>query len=613
MVKKNKIQIEIAAKNKTKRGVDSAEKRLKAFSSSLRSIAKNVTIAGGAMAAGLAVVVRQASTMGDELQKTSIRTGASVEMLSRLGHAAQISGADMGALRIGIRRLGANMRDARDGLLASLETFEELGVTVTDTEGNLRPMLDVFLDMSDSLKGLGNETLAAALAQRALGRSGDLLLPLLFEGRQGIMALADESDRLGNTWTRLEADQAAAFVDANTRVKASIRGITREIFIGLEPALSGLADSLSAVTPKLSAWIDQHPKAVAGVGKLTAAVVSGAGLTVALAVLASAAGIVVRGMESLKLAILGVRIAMLSATAASVGAFAGLIAALGSIIFLATKAREKLNQLDDGEKRRQARLVSQGTSGAGFGGLLGSLGASLIRRRAQGQANQFVGPQPGRGFGPERIFPQRAPRTTAPPPAAGGPGGEVQAPTTGGLGIAVPGGGQARLGPNGPVFGPVLEMTEQLGMTIGHTTTLTENLTAQFEDLGTTSQGVAGAMVNHLAGIGDAIGVTFANELAQGKLRLKSFGAAFGQVFQQIVAQIVAAIAKLVIFKALFGIFGGGPVGGLSLGKLLGFQRGGIVRGYQGGGIVTGGVPGRDSVLAAVAPGEAIIPKQLTD
>lgn len=617
MATKNKIEVTIGAKDQTKTGVASAEKRLQNFSKNMANVGVKVAAAGAAMAGSLALILKQSAAMGDELQKASIRTGATVEQLSRLGHAATISGADLGALKVGIRRLGANMRDARDGLLASVETFDELGVSATDSAGNLRPLIDVFLDIADATSKMEDTTLAGALAQRALGRSGDLLLPLLFEGREGIQRLSDESDRLGITWTRLESDQAANLVDAMSRIKGSMSGISREILSALEPAIVRLAEELTTLLPKFTKWVDKHPEAVLNIGKLTAAIVGAGGFLIGLAAISTGLALAVKGFAALELGILAVKVALVGVSLGPIAALAGVLIGITAAVMAAEKLSAKIAAERGGERKRNVGSSGLVGSFGKSGGLGTSLGISAPQLERKGLLKRV-----GTGELPAGFFPQLPPgykpqpaAATAQPPAGAPTEASEMDPLASSamLGIGAPGGGQAQLGLGAPQLGPTLQMTEELGFSIGNAVTLTDDLEAHFMDLGTTSEGVAGAMVGHLAGLGDAIGYTFADALVSGQIKLEAFGQMFKQVFAGIIAQIIAAVAKLLIFKALFSIIGGGPAGGLSLGKMLGFSRGGLVPSFAGGGIVTGGVPGRDSVLAAVSPGELVIPKQVTD
>src|ERR1035437_5883799 len=74
------------------------------------------------------------------------------------------------------------------------------------------------------------------------------MTPLLDQGRSGIKKLADESDALGNTMTRVQANQLLQFEEGMKRLKAGVGAFERSIALALLPALENLATALFAGT-----------------------------------------------------------------------------------------------------------------------------------------------------------------------------------------------------------------------------------------------------------------------------------------------------------------------------------------------------------------------------
>src|SRR5262245_3402549 len=77
------------------RGLEKAEKRLKAFGEGLRSIGTKMATIGAAVAGSMLGASKVFADMGSDLVDMSQRTGVSVESLSELGYAAEQSGTDM--------------------------------------------------------------------------------------------------------------------------------------------------------------------------------------------------------------------------------------------------------------------------------------------------------------------------------------------------------------------------------------------------------------------------------------------------------------------------------------------------------------------------------------
>src|SRR5574337_1041845 len=93
--------IEISANDaQLVKGLQSATRRLKAFGDGLKTIGASIeqaglkiTALGVGIVGGLLAAARSFSATGDQLDKMATRTGVSVEALSELGYAAQLSGA----------------------------------------------------------------------------------------------------------------------------------------------------------------------------------------------------------------------------------------------------------------------------------------------------------------------------------------------------------------------------------------------------------------------------------------------------------------------------------------------------------------------------------------
>jgi len=97
-----------------------------------------------------------------------------------------------------------------------------------------------------------------------------------------------------------------------------------------------------------------------------------------------------------------------------------------------------------------------------------------------------------------------------------------------------------------------------------------------------------------------------------------AFGAeiSFRDFFKQLIKDLLKAIVQALILRAILGISTGGAgaaVGGAAVGfHPVALRAGGII-GARSGFLVSGVDGGRDSTLIAGRPGEAVLPKELTD
>ncbi|HMQ17314.1 MAG TPA: hypothetical protein PKC49_15210, partial [Phycisphaerae bacterium] len=76
--------VELGVSDKLTKGLQAAEKRLKAFGEGLRSVGTKLAAIGGTALTALFGTAKTFADMGDSLDEMSARTGVSVETLSEV-------------------------------------------------------------------------------------------------------------------------------------------------------------------------------------------------------------------------------------------------------------------------------------------------------------------------------------------------------------------------------------------------------------------------------------------------------------------------------------------------------------------------------------------------
>ena len=256
-------------------GLSAAENQVKksteAMAAKFASIGKTMTIVGGAVTAAFGIIIKKTMEAGDQFDKMALRTGESVENLSSLAYACDITGTSIEGLELGIKFLTKGMQDASKGTGLAKEAFEELGISITDTEGNLRPTVDILKEAATKIAAIENPAKQAALAMELFGaRSGTQLIPLLKEGGAGIEELMNKAKELGITMSTEAASAAAEFKDRLTDLKGSIAGAGRDIAMILIPPLTKLAEKAVEIIKKIREWADAHKPLVEWIVKIGA-------------------------------------------------------------------------------------------------------------------------------------------------------------------------------------------------------------------------------------------------------------------------------------------------------------------------------------------------------
>ena len=212
-------------------------------------------VAGVAAAtAGLAVLIKKTATYGDVIDKMSKRTGTSVEFLQKLKHAAELGGSSLESMEKGIRTLAKSTAEAGDGIATYSDEFDKLGVSVRNTEGNLKSTEDIFVEVAEALAKVENSTERVAIAQALLGRSGTQVLAIMADGAKGFAEAMQEAEDLGLIMSQQDISNAAKMNDELTRTKGLLGGLGRGFAARFLPAVNA---ALIAFRGKIKALQDE--------------------------------------------------------------------------------------------------------------------------------------------------------------------------------------------------------------------------------------------------------------------------------------------------------------------------------------------------------------------
>ncbi|MDA2936838.1 phage tail tape measure protein [Acidobacteria bacterium AH-259-A15] len=228
--------------SKFDKGITSSRQKAEKFTKALKVV--------GGIAVGLGVtfaaLAKRAIDSADNFAKMSKSTGVSTEALSALSHAAKLSGTDMETLEKALGRLAVNASDTGQGIGEAKVAFEQLGISVKDADGNLRPIEEVMLDVADRFSEMEDGTQKTALAMDIFGRSGMALIPMLNEGRTGLAGMMTEAQNLGLVIGTDTARSAERFNDALLKLTSATTGIVN-VILG-----SGLLDGLVVMAEGLA-------------------------------------------------------------------------------------------------------------------------------------------------------------------------------------------------------------------------------------------------------------------------------------------------------------------------------------------------------------------------
>lgn len=331
--------VELGVSDKLTAGLRRAQKQLEAFGAGLRSIGTRLAGIGAAAVTGLLGTAKVFSDMGDVLDKMSIRTGISVEALSELGYAAELSGADLETLESGVRIMQRTLGEAAQGTGTAVEALDRLGLSAAQLAG-LSPEQQ-FKVLADRISKVSDPTLRAAIAMEVFGKAGTKLLPLMADGAAGIEAMQEEARRLGLTVSTETARDAAQLNDTlGTLWKVLKQGVFT-IGGALAPLLKDIAERITRIIVSATAWIKANRETVVWALKVAAAVAVAGVAIIALGYTISGIGATL-GIVAGVIGGIGTTFSLIGAAIAAILSPVGLaiaaIVALGGVLIVTTGA-----------------------------------------------------------------------------------------------------------------------------------------------------------------------------------------------------------------------------------------------------------------------------------
>ena len=179
--------------------------------------------------------------------------GVSTDALQALSLASTQAGISGEELQRGLAALTRKIADAATGEQAAEQAFARLGIAFRNTEGQARPTEAVLVDIAEKLKDLENPAERAAVVTSMFGdRIGQKLIPMLSQGREGLIAMTAEAIRFGTIASPeliAKADEAADKVAA---LSASFSAFANNMVANVAPAIVSVIDGLNRLIFGLS-------------------------------------------------------------------------------------------------------------------------------------------------------------------------------------------------------------------------------------------------------------------------------------------------------------------------------------------------------------------------
>lgn len=196
-------------------------------------------------------VTKEAAKFADDILTMSMTTGQSAEQLQEFSYAAELIDVSVDTLQTSLTKLTNNMQNAMNGTGDAKKAFEQLGIAVTDSEGNMRTANDVFYETIDALGKVGNATERDALSMDIFGRSAQDLNPLIIQGSETLREYADEAHNVGYVLDNEALSALGAVDDGFQRLKTTQEAVKNQMAAEFAPYLTSALEDIRGLIEKV--------------------------------------------------------------------------------------------------------------------------------------------------------------------------------------------------------------------------------------------------------------------------------------------------------------------------------------------------------------------------
>lgn len=195
----------------------------------------------GAATAALAECTLGGAEYADEMLTLSSVTGMSTDTLQEYSYASELLDVSLDTVAGALKKNTKAMSSAAEGSGAAYDAYEQLGIAVTDANGELRDSEEVFWEAIDALGQVSNETERDALAMSIFGKSATELNPLIEAGSDTFKEYADEAHEAGAVLSGETLDAFGEFDDTMQRLDGGANAAKNALGTILLPVLNNLA------------------------------------------------------------------------------------------------------------------------------------------------------------------------------------------------------------------------------------------------------------------------------------------------------------------------------------------------------------------------------------
>lgn len=241
----------------TKLGFQIDTSALNQANSAVEKTKSNLLVMGAAATAAAYAVAKLFTSFEDktaEIQHTADELGISTQALQEWQYAARKSGIESERFTKGLERLTRGISEAilNPGDQSKVgQIIGALGVKVYDTNGQLKDMQQILLDVAEGLKNTDNQAILGSASFELFGRGGQRYLSFLRQGSAEIVAKLQEAVDSQNVLS----DETIA---KGRQQKELVKTLLGTISAVKNTILATVADGINPLLASMQKWIEAN-------------------------------------------------------------------------------------------------------------------------------------------------------------------------------------------------------------------------------------------------------------------------------------------------------------------------------------------------------------------
>ena len=228
-----------------------------------------ISAGAAAIGGGLLKLGYNAVQSADKLNTLAKQTGISTDELQKMQYASDLVDVSLEDITGALRKMKPKMDENN-------ETFQKLGVSVTNADGSLRSATDVFYDSIKALSGIQNETERDQIAMELFGKGADQLAGIIDDGGEALKQYGEEAESLGLIMSGETLDALSQTNDTidqmKARMSATMGQIGADVATVLAPALEKGAEWIGTITAKLRELTPEQTETILKIVGVVAAI-----------------------------------------------------------------------------------------------------------------------------------------------------------------------------------------------------------------------------------------------------------------------------------------------------------------------------------------------------